>query len=326
VPDSQVSRDQLQEQYDLLSEEIQYLRQSQRTDDLSPRERFRLKKQIEEVEAEREQVEKQLESLDHQTLNSEGLYRTLWRLGYRRQVRLFRKLVETKSVGSFLIHGLPDFGQRWLLNRLVFQYVPYFTTGKVVTIDVSRKVRKRDVSTLWRELSGRVGLRETQPSHADIVEQIYQCWQTQNVLLVFHDVNCMPESGLEELIHQFWLPLADKAREAQESPFKLLMFLVDYQGCVEQWQVPWTEKLDITWQPPTPIRSPRITEFSDDDLIEWLEDEFDQLPRTLTSMIDKTVQEILTASDNGIPEFVLEAICDRCGLDWYEESEKWLKL
>ena len=44
---SLASYSELQHEYDLLTEEIQFLRQSDRTDDLSPRERFRLKKQIE---------------------------------------------------------------------------------------------------------------------------------------------------------------------------------------------------------------------------------------------------------------------------------------
>ena len=321
------TREALQKQYDDLSEEIQYLRKSERTDDLSPRERFRLKKQIEEAEAERKKIAQQIEELDKKSGN-ESLYRILMKLGYRQQVRLFRQVIEVESVAVFLIHGLPDYGQRWLLNRLVVQYVPYSLTGKVVKVDLNRKVRRSDVSALWRELGGRFGLRERQPSPSQVAEQIYQSWQTQNVLLIFNDVNCVPEEGLQELIQDFWLPLVSRVRDSQSqaSQFKLLMFLVDYEGCAGSWKVPFAEKLDLTWKPHTPIRSPRIIEFSENDLTNWIEDEYDQLPLELTKEVDDTVREILENSENGIPELALEAICGRCGCDWYEELDKWLKL
>jgi hypothetical protein len=104
------------------------------------------------------------------------------------------------------------------------------------------------------------------------------------------------------------------------------MFLVDYEGCAGSWNFPFAEKLDSTWKPHTPIRAPRLVEFSDNDLTNWIEDEYDQLPLELTKEVDYTVKEILKNSENGIPEFALEAICGRCGCDWYEELDKWLKL
>lgn len=323
----QRKRDELQEQYELLCEEIQSLKKAKIIEDLSPGERFRLKKQIEEAEAERETVAQQIEDLD-KTASSDSLYRTLIKLGYRQQVRVFRQLIEAESVGCFLIHGSPEYGQRWLLNRLVVQYVPYCMTSKVVKVDLGRIGRRSDVSALWRELSGRLGLRERQPSPSEIAERVYRCWQTQNVLLVFHDADCMPEPALCKLLHDFWLPLANKARSSlsQASKFKLLMFLVDYEGCAGSWKTPFAEKLDSTWAPHTPIRTPRIAEFSSDELINWIEDEYDQLPLELTHKVDSTVQAILDNSDNGIPERTFYEICDWCGCNWYEESEKWLKL
>lgn len=328
VQHSQFSREELQEQYNFLTEEIQYLRKSERTDDLSPRERFRLKKQIEEAQTEREKIEQQIEELN-ETSDGESLYPTLIKLGYRQQVRLFRQLIEVESFATFLIHGLPDYGQRWLLNRLVVQYVPHSLTGKVVKVDLSRKVRRNDVSALWRELGGRFGLREKPSSPSEVAERIYQCWQTQNVLLVFDEVNCVPEESLLELIHDFWLPLVSRARDSlsqAKNQFKLLMFLVDYEGCTASWNVPFAEKLDLTWKPHTPIRAPKIIEFSGNDLTNWIEDEYDKLPIALTKKVDDTVKEILKNSENGIPEFALEAICNQCGCDWYEELDKWLKL
>jgi len=325
----QLSHTELQKNYDFLTEEIQFLRQSERTDDLSPRERFRLKKQIQEAEAEREQVGQQLKQLENISIgSSEELYQTLLRLGYRHQVRLFRKLMEANSTAAFLIYGLPDYGQRWLLNRLVVQYVPFLLTGKVISVNVARKVCRNDASALWRELSRRAGLRGKKSSPSEIAEKVCEWLENQNVLFAFHEVESMPEECLCELINSFWLPLVEKVQEQQSQPskFKLLMFLIDYEGCVGSWKVPFTEKLNSNLLSKNPIKSPKITEFSNDDLMDWMETEYDKLPTILTTKVDDTVQAILTNSDNGIPERALEAICHHCGCDWYEELEKWLKL
>ena len=317
-------RKELQEQDEFLREKIQHLRKSKNIDDLSPEQSFRVGKQIEEAEAEREQIVQKLEELE-KTAGSTNLYSTLMKLGYQQQVRLFREALQTESVAAFLIHGLPDYGQRWLLNRLVVQHVPNSLKDKVVKVDLSRKVRRSDVSALWRELGGRFGLHERQPSPSEVAKQIYKCWQTQNVLLVFDEVNHVPESCLQELIDDFWLVLVDQTRDSRSkaNPFKLLMFLVDYEGSTDTWNISFAEKLDLTRKPHPPIKSPRIIKFSDNDLMTWIDYESDELPCEFTT---KDVQAILENSDNGIPERALIEICDLCGCNWYEESDKWLKL
>ncbi|MEL6553759.1 MAG: hypothetical protein AAFQ63_09915 [Cyanobacteria bacterium J06621_11] len=338
---SLASYSELQHEYDLLTEEIQFLQQSDRTDDLSPRARFRLKKQIEAAQQERAEISEQLQQKEKEKVSAknyddksadgkncgEDLHRTLLRLGYRRQIRLFRRMMETALTGgAFLIHGYPDYGQGWLLNRLVVQYVPYFLTGKVIKVYVSRKVRRNDVSALWREVAGRVGLRGKPYNPTEIAAQVCQCLETQNVLLVFHEVEKLPEAVLCDLIESFWLPLVSQVGACESSKYKLLMFLLDYEGAVDSWQVPFSEQLEKDWSPRVPIKSPMIDEFSDDDLTDWIESEYDRLPDALTSNIDDAVQSILTQSENGVPELVLDVICERCGCDWYEESKKWLSL
>lgn len=329
------SYSELQQEYDFLTEEIQFLRQSGRVEDLSPRAQFRLKKQIEESEAERDRISQQLQHQEQESLSAsssassgEGLYRSLLRLGYRRQIRLFRQLIEAESMAAFLIHGYPDYGQSWLLNRLVVQYVPHFLTGKVIKVYASRKVRRNDVSALWREVAGRLGLKGRPYTPVEIAHQICQCLQTQNVLLVLHEVEKIPETTFYELVQDFWLPLVNQVRSqaCEQSKFKLLMFLVDYEGCVGDWKAPFSEKLSSTWEPKTPVKSPFITAFSDEDLVDWIETEYNMLPTVLTSNVERVVQTILENSEQGIPELVLDTICDRCDCDWYEESKKWLSL
>lgn len=56
---------ELQEQDDFLNQKIQHLRKSKNITDLSPEQSFRVGKQIEEAEAEREQLSEQMEDLEN---------------------------------------------------------------------------------------------------------------------------------------------------------------------------------------------------------------------------------------------------------------------
>ncbi|MBN3942436.1 MAG: hypothetical protein V7L21_18555 [Nostoc sp.] len=311
-------RQGLQQQYDLVAEKLNRLRFDYAivTDVLI---RFEREKQIEQTEGELKELEQQLYYLE-QSVSSERLYQALLKLGYRKQTREFRKFIEVHSTAAFLIHGSPDYGQRWLLNRLVVQHVPSIITGKIVRIDLSRISRRSDINALWRELGGRVDL-DRQSTIPEIADRVYRLWQTQNVLLIFYDVNCLQEAFLNELIQNFWLPLATKAKEAtlQTSQFKLLMFLVDYDGCSGSWNVPFAESQN-SW------KLTEITEFSEAELTEWLDYEEDALPTKLIDQIDKTIQIILKNSDNGIPELTFCEICRLSDCNWDEQEEKWLRL
>ncbi|MBD2525147.1 hypothetical protein [Nostoc sp. FACHB-133] len=317
--------DGLKEQSELLAQKLKRLRHDYAiaADTLI---RFQLEKQIEQTEAELRELDQQLDDLE-QTLSSERVYRALLKLGYREQTRAFRRFIETNSVAAFLIHGSLYYGQRWLLNRLVRQNVPNIMTGKVVRIELSRIARRSDSAALWRELSGRVGLGR-QSSIPEIAERVYQWWLTQNVLLILYDVDCLSETLLHDLIRDFWLLLATKVKTAspQASQFKLLMFLVDYDGCVGSWNIPFVERLDPNWKPDHLVKLPEINQFSNDELTNWLEFSEDELPTQLIDRLDETVQTILKNSDNGIPEPTLGEICQLSGCNWYDEEEKWLKF
>lgn len=262
-------------------------------------------------------------------IDSHLLYEVLAKLGYRTQVRLFRSVLNANSVAAFLIYGALDYGQDWLLNKLANQYINDLTTSRVIRIDLSRTVRGTDVSALWRELGRRSGLRQAQPAITEVVARVGQWRKTQNVLLIFHSVNRIPEQSLTEIMNDFWQPLVasmDKDLPNKKVGKKLLLFLVDYDDSTSDWEIPFAEKIDAAWQPLTPVKAPRLGEFSSEDLMEWMEDESSILPFALMDQIDSNVEMILQNSADGVPELALGEICDRCGYDWYEEAEKWLKL
>ncbi len=321
----QVKRQVLQEEYSLLSEKRLELGRSYAIA-ADPSMQFQLKKQIAQVDAELEAVEQRLDQLDR--ISQDGrLYQALLKLGYRKQVQVFRKFVQSNPIATFLIYGSPDYGQRWLLNRLVVQHIQDSIAGKIIKINLSRIARRSDVAALWRELAGRTGLGR-QGTIPEIVERVYQWWKTQNVLLVLYEVDFLPEEFFSELLRNFWEPLATRAwaEGNPTSDYKLLMFLVDYDGCVGNWNVPFAEQLNSAWHPAIPVKLPLIAEFTESELLNWLEYSADALPVELLDEPDETVQGILENSDNGIPEPTLGEICRQAGSDWYENEEKWLKL
>jgi hypothetical protein len=199
--------------------------------------------------------------------------------------------------------------------------------GKGIPIGLDRGSRGRDINALWRELGGRVGLMGGgKPDTEKITERVYQCWRTQNVFIVFHEVDCMPEDYLRQIVQDFWQPLAKQARNTisgRNDP-KLLMFLVDYEGRIGNLEGIFAENLDSN-VPYVPVKSPRITQFSNEDLANWIDTEFNELPIELTHDVDTVIQEILNNSEDGIPEYVLAEICARFGYNWYEVMDQWLK-
>ncbi|NET37693.1 MAG: hypothetical protein F6K19_37695 [Cyanothece sp. SIO1E1] len=317
---------EFQEQYDLLTEKIRYLQQSATIDDLAPSKLFQLKKQLEQDEAERDELAQKIEDLRKASV-SEELYRALLKLDYRKQVRLFKKLIKSQSIAACLIQGSLDGGQRWLLNRLI-KYLPQATTSKIIRVDLHRLARKRDVNAMWRELGKRVYL-SSQNSSSEITERIYQWWQTQNVILVFDDVDCLPGDYVKELINDFWSPLTSKlGSPSSRNKSSLLMFLVAYGNCFEDHESLFMRELTPSWLPHIPIKLPEISSLSYQVLTDWfealeIEHEFKSLSEELVRFDDPT-QMIWKDSNSGIPQLVLERICELFAHNWCDQEDKWL--
>jgi inactive STAND/Caspase domain len=257
----------------------------------------------------------------------ERLYQALLRLGYFEQTKLFRKFVRTYPITAFLIYGKLDYGQRWLLNRLVEKHTHDSIADAPIKINWSRISQRTDVTALWQALARRVGL-SLPAKPQEIMNCIARRWQHQNIVLVFYEVDFLPKAFLEELLRDFWAPLATQAWNSArpQSPYKLLMFLVDYDGKVGEWSIPFAESLDPSWQPSTPVKLPIIEEFTEGDLLSWLQFSADDLPVDLIDEMDETVQAILENSNDGIPELTFWDICQRAGSNWYENEDKWMKL
>jgi hypothetical protein len=324
----QFQRQAMYKEYDLLGEKLLTLRHSNGILDSTSGASiaFQLEREIAQTEAKQNELAEQIDLLDR--VSQDGrLYQALLKLGYHKQVLMFRKFVQSHPIAAFLIYGKLDYGQRWLLNRLVVQHTRDSIAGKVVRINLSRVARRNDVAALWRELARRVELGN-QAEQVDIIDRVHKWWRTQNVLLILYDIDFLPEPFLEEMLRDFWTPLTTRAWESgkPESPYKLLMFLVDYDGKVGDWSIPFADNLEKTSHPKIPVKLPIIDEFTPSELAKWLEYSADDLPVELVDEVDETVLEILKNGEEGVPEPTLGAICQQMGVNWYEQEDRWMKL
>jgi hypothetical protein len=285
-----------------------------------------LEKEKLEIKKKCEKLAEQLEELDAR-LNSDYLHSSLLKLDYQEQVHAFRVFVESGfPVGAFLIHGAPHHGQTWLLTRLVRQYFQHCTTAEKIRIDLSRHGRRKGIDSLWRDLSSKVGLHPT-ATPQDVGTRVVEWCKDRHVILIFDEINEI-EPYFEEFITGFWLYLATTAQDfmPSTSDFRLIMFLVDSCGALSSHHAICDNHLEPQWEPHIPVRLPSIVQLSADALLQWIQHESDTLPLDLISRPEQTVQDILQNSESGIPQLVLEQICELCGCDWYESEQIWLKI
>jgi hypothetical protein len=190
---------------------------------------------------------------------------------------------------------------------------------------LSRRAFRTDIKALWRELGRQIGVQDF--SLPEIARNVMSQLKNQHVILVFHDMDCIDEDYLQELIREFWLPLVNSTQQTiySSNEFFLLMFLVDQDSCVNTWDIAFADEIEIMWEPCTPIRLPIIDRLSDQVLVNWMENAIDALPTKVTKKIDYTVKVILQNSE-GIPERVFAEIFGLCGYSWEQGEDRWLKL
>ncbi|MBD2775080.1 hypothetical protein [Iningainema tapete] len=327
----------LEDEYEEVRKKLKWFKK-ERTTKTDSEAKYELDQRIEEYQARKQEIEEELEELEEQINQSKQvgnsnlecqtldlLYKSLLKLGYWEQHNLFEEITAKYSHGIFLIQGYSkDYGQRWLLNRLA-SIIPYILEGKKIIIDLNRTSSRTDILAIWDEFAGRVGLPEKSlPS--DIAEKICELCKSQNVLIVFNNVDETIKENLCDLLNDFWQSLTQKMLEdkSYQNSYKLLIFFLDYQSVVSQWNVGFVKNYNSDWQPNYPLELPTINSFSNQDLRDWLNYQSDFLPPAISTNKAETVRVLL--DKQGIPVPTLRKICDICGCNWFEQESKWLRL
>lgn len=287
--------------------------------------RFQLKKEIEKAEAERDDLEKRI--------SRQGvvqLHDALFEMDHTEQVRRFRRFAETQRAAAFLIHGPQECGHVWLLKRLLRTVANSTVTAPFKFSPAQRRGMRNDIGALWGAFGAYVGLA-TSASRGDIAQRFLERAKTQHVILVVEDVEYKGEEYFAELLRDFWLPLVTAVRDSPTpaNTSALILFMIDYAGCVGDWKFKFAEHLDEQWEPDLPVRLPQLGGFPPDVLTKWIDSKSHILPLELIDHADDKVQEILLDSGGGLPLRVLEKLYRLCGHDesWDEDGEKlWAEI
>jgi len=251
--------------------------------------------------------------------HKQALFDSLLKIDFGEQVRLVKQTLQSHRVASFLVHGEPNYGQQMLVNRLL-RLAPGWQTGQRISIDLGSNGTGKSICSLWRQVARKVNAVPRTPPK-QLAEKVCEWWLTQDVIFIFHTVDYMPPDYLSRWIEDFWQPLVAAAhnnlhRTKRET--RLVMFLVDYSGCVCNWEVALAQQPDEPEYPRIPLHLPPAGRFPSEILGFWIDIAAEVLPADLTA------QEILEASEDGVPQIVYQAICDHCGLSWEGELMQWL--
>ncbi len=251
------------------------------------------------------------------------LFDLLLQIDFKQQFRLVKTVIDEHQTIGFLVHGELDCGQQMLVNRL-YRVKPTWQNHKPIAIDVSSNAGYSDLRKLW----GRVAVCLDLPrdaEHSLILERICDRLKTQDVIFIFSKVDTMHNSKtLIPWLEEFWQPLVKMARTIEPlQKTHLLMFLVDNEGKICQSEITLAEEFEpLNYDPCIPLRLPPASPFT----LEILEDWFDLAISfgEFTIPAGLTAQVLYEKSDRGIPQYVVETICDHCGLSWEGGLAKWL--
>ena len=353
--------ERLREKYDGLDEEskqrnqkVKRLRTSLATE-TSISVKFQLEQEIQDEDIQLQSLDQKLQELEEKIEQAENLftknkqqdatkfvsdelfkretlYKVLLGLDYINHVSLFRRFLNKKQAAAFVIHGSPEDTEcslQLLLKRLLGVMIQGRTSFPLQKTKLSCRVRRRDVSALWRELGREFGANYDD-SPDEIAVKVCERLQTEHVILLFDDLDRL--NDINQFIQDLWLPLVKVAKKHlyQTNSCQLLMFLVDYNGCVINSTFECIDEDTATWESHIPIRLPMVSQFSVDVLTEWVRFVVDDLPDefiTQDNYEEYTVKFILQDGNHGVPDLVMKRICGIWGYDLHDEgTSRWLKL
>lgn len=271
----------------------------------------------------RQQPEIQPSSFEIPPNQAEEFKRVLGKLNYSGQKQLFRNtIIAVKPAGTFLIHGKPAYGQRWLLNQLRYE-IPYHSCAWQKSIHI--KPHRKDIKNIWDTLAQELA---TSSSPQSIVEELYQHWQKNTVILAVYDVNFLTKNSLAMFMQELWQPLVNKVNNTTElqRSHKLVLFLIDNKNSKSNLEKSLClARSPDRNQPHIPLELPELEPFKRDEIKTWagVNDLLSQL-WTSSEPIEQVMQNIVQGEHN--PISVLTDICQCFELNWEQDIAAKLAL
>lgn len=241
------------------------------------------------------------------------LFDRLLQLNFRPQVRMVKDVIEEYQVAAFLINGPPEHGQRLLAYRLA-HLKPEWETGQHIVIDAGSNGIGKSSRALWHQIAKKLQLSTW--TSTDVATKVCEWWKTQDVIFTFHTVDYMLPNLLSAWLEEFWGLLVSATHTIQSTTRRrthLILFLVDYNGDVPNWNVTLARQPKDLQIAPVPLLLPAIEPFQELELEIWIDGAAEVLPVGLSA------QTLVAPPYKGIPENVYDKICQHCGINWEGE-------
>ncbi len=210
------------------------------------------------------------------------------------------------------------------MKRLL-QQIPYNPTDEPVIIKMpsvsrcngwgsSSTIGSSDfdiVDYLLTQIGFGVGLTG-KPSFREIAEKLSEKRKTQNLIFILDELDSRYD--LNEIIGSFWMKLSNNveslSNNAESSSYYHFLFIIviDDHNCFNEYEMEFFEIYDDTWCYQIPVKLPIVSRFTSQDVEKWIKNTrggvFPDL--NIKHNTKEKSEEILTNSDNGLPDRVIE--------------------
>jgi len=275
--------------------------------------------------------------MPHSLSREKSVYQALLNLNYFSHKKMFIKLLHTShKSAAMLIHGPRGYGQKWLLNLLlnllVEQVSPSAQDLTNINIDLAMAAKiYLDANRLWFRLAELLGLNPNLRS-AVIAENISKLLQDRNIILTFDNIVTVDPAAID-MVRDFWQELLGHVDPVKQKNW-LLLFLIDNEGGSGGWLEDLVDNISSNWHPSQLIKLPSLTPFTKRDLEPWLVSLEPWLvskeARIILNQKNRDASELLQAilehSQNGIPELVLQYLCELCGIKYVQFIKRKLQF
>ena len=269
-----------------------------------------------------QQLEKPLLPTEHPKTpwSEHKLFESIIEIDFTEQEDAVRKALDwqklQKRTAAFLIHGYDEkCGQKILLTRL-FRKLPELKNGRQIPINLAGM---SELSELWNKTASYFWASPhiSGMSPEQIMDKIFECLQTQNMIFIFPEAHSTYTGFLPDLIQEFWQPIVARANHPETY---LVMFLIDNKEKVCKSGVSLAWYFNNPEHPNFPLNLPPNSKFSYEQLTGWLNDAVKKeiVPQ---SLLAKT---LLEESQGGVPELVYQRVCQYCNTSWEEKLAQWL--
>lgn len=183
--------------------------------------------------------------------------------------------INKQNFGSFLVHGKPGFGQKWLVELLLARHQ---VMSRPIIIDVQNpNIGGFDQFIYLLQFRLKPGkyhdkfVEITGECINEIIEEICKLLIYEAFVIVLQNpMNLLITNSFPEFWNRFWVPLCEKACQNKDT-HKLLLFMIETHHEVEDIDVEYVTKIDKNCGYHHLLKVPAIKPFEKKDFKKWVE-------------------------------------------------------